>query len=697
MKKQLMLVWILAGLISVLHGQIINPVNWSYMTEKTDDQTYTLVFTARIDKPWHMYGTNIPEGGPIPVTFAFEENPVVEIVGELRQITKPEVMDDPVFGMKVELHSNKAVFKQKIRKLHTYKDAIMKGTINYMTCNDTQCVMNDTDFSFSIPGTEKGSKKPVEIAVNSKSSKGNPLGDTVKTMIVTAEPDDTFAVVDAVQVSPKTGQKKRGLLGAFLISLLAGLGGLLTPCVYPMIPLTVTYFLRGEKSRSRAIAQALVFGISIVFIYTMIGILVAIFKNPNAVNTFITHWATNLVFALIFIALAASFFGMFELVLPSGLSNRVDRKADKGGFLGAFFMALAMAILSFSCTGPIVASLLLAAAQGEVMEPVIGMLGFSIAIALPFTLFAIFPSWLKSLPKSGGWLNTVKVFFAFMMLAFSLYFLSKVDQAYHLNILTREVFLVIWIVLLTLLGFYLLGKIKFAHDSDLTHIGVLRLFFVIAAFSYALYLFTGLLDNNLKGISAILPPEKAKPVISEMVSSGSQLSYNATPQSYNELALCGIPRYSDFLALPHGLQGYFDYDEALACAREKNKPLLVDFVGHTCSNCKKMYAQVWSDPAVLEILKNDFVIVALYTDDKTKLPGNEWITSTFDGKTKTTIGRKNQDFQITRFNSNALPLYAIVDGTGKELTATRYVYSPDVQKFIDWLKEGREKASDIMP
>ena len=370
-----------------------------------------------------------------------------------------------------------------------------------------------------------------------------------------------------------------------------------------MIPLTVAFFLRGNKPKGRKIAEALVFGFSIVLIYTLIGILVAVFKNPNAVNTFITHWITNLVFALIFIALAASFFGLFELVLPGSLSEKVDRQADKGGFRGRFFMALAMAILSFSCTGPIIASLLITAAQGEVLEPVIGMLGFSIAFALPFTLFAIFPSWLQSLPKSGGWLNAVKVFFAFIMLAFSLYFLSKVDQAYHLNILTREVFLIIWIVLFFLLGLYLLGKIRFAHDSEVPSIGVVRLLFVITVFSFALYLFAGLLGNDLKGISSLLPPKKERAALLEI--RRDRLHFSKIL-----LVWCKLhPIYAVFLPILIFWRFRTDYrvilkfEEALACAREKNMPLLIDFVGHTCSNCKKMYEQVWSDPKVLEILK----------------------------------------------------------------------------------------------
>jgi thiol:disulfide interchange protein DsbD len=342
-------------------------------------------------------------------------------------------------------------------------------------------------------------------------------------------------------------------------------------------------------------------------------------------------------------------------------------------------MALAMAILSFSCTGPIVASLLIKASQGEVLEPIIGMAGFSVVFALPFTLFAIFPSWLKGLPKSGSWLNAVKVFFAFIMLAFSLYFIGKIDQSYHLGLLNRNLFLTVWIVIFFLLGSYLLGKIRFSHDSDLPHIGVPRFIFAVTSFSFALYLFTGFLGNELKGLSAILPPVHAK-------SPAASATFTASPT-----ALCSMPKYGDFLTLPNGLRGYFDYEEALACALEKNKPVLVDFVGHTCSNCKKMYSEVWSDPTVMQMLQNEFIIVALYTDDKTKLPEQEWITSSADGRLKSTIGKKNQDLQITRFGSNALPLYAIVDASGKDLTREYYTYNPDVQKFLDWLHEGIRK------
>ncbi len=399
-----------------------------------------------------------------------------------------------------------------------------------------------------------------------------------------------------------------------------------------------------------------------MLLYTLIGVLVAVFKNPNAVNDFTTNWITNLIFFAIFLMLSASFFGMFEITLPSGLANKIDRQADRGGYLGAFFMAVAMAVLSFSCTGPIVASLLIKASQGEVLEPIVGMAGFSVIFALPFTLFAIFPSWLQSLPKSGSWLNMIKVFFAFVMLAFSLYFLGKIDQSYHLNLISRNLFLSIWTVIFAMLGLYFLGKIKFELDSDLPHLGVPRFIFAIASFSFALYLFTGLFGAELMPLSTILPPDDGSSASAE-----TRLVSGITANSASS-QLCNIPKYADILSLPHNMHGYFDYQEALACAREQNKPVLVDFVGHTCSNCKKMYAEVWSDPRVLQLLNDKFIVVALYTDDKTRLPESEWITSSIDGKVKNTIAKKNQDFQITRFNSNALPLYAIVDANGKDLT-----------------------------
>ncbi len=671
MKHKLLSLLAVLCIFQITSSQIIKPVDWTFSTRTIDKEYVDLIFSATIKSPWHMYGLNIAEGGPIPTSIIFESTKGFVVTGKPTQLPKPEIVDDKIFNMKLELHSNQVTFTQRIKKVQS-DSIIISGTLEYMTCSDMQCILGDHEFSFRLKGLGINEGATADAAKGQLQEPAPEVGESLDSGSLAT--NDSIPMAAAAATAPV----KKSLWGVFFLALLAGLGGLLTPCVYPMIPMTVSFFLRGSKSRAKSISEALVFGFSIVFLYTLIGVLVAVFKNPNAVNNFTTHWITNLIFFLIFLILSASFFGMFEIMLPSGFANRVDRQADKGGYIGAFFMALAMAILSFSCTGPIVASLLIKASQGEVLEPIIGMAGFSIVFALPFTLFAIFPSWLQGLPKSGSWLNAIKVFFAFIMLAFSIYFLGKIDQSYHLNLISRNLFLSIWVVIFTLLGLYLLGKIKFAHDSELPHIGVPRFLFSVASFSFALYLLTGFFGNDLKGLSTILPPP------ARGVSAASGQEQGSVPAAGQ---LCNTPRYSDFLTLPHNLQGYFDYEEALACAREKNKPVLVDFVGHTCSNCKKMYGEVWSDPRVMEVLRNEFIIVALYTDDKTRLPEQEWITSK-DGRVKNTVGKKNQDFQITRFNSNALPLYAIVSSDGKDLTSSYYTYDPSPEKFMNWLKEG---------
>lgn len=682
MKKAILLTLILALTGGFITAQVINPVSWELSSRNIDRENVQLILKATIASPWHMYGLNIPEGGPIPATINFNESEGFEVIGESGQSPEPEIVDDQIFNMQLELHSKEVTYTQLIRKVVS-DSIIITGTVEYMTCSDMQCVLGDYDFTFRLNGLENqvvSLQVPVEMEVTNMDT--GHASDSAKI-------DPNTSTVAPADATATTSSSPDSMLGILLLAMLAGLGGLLTPCVYPMIPMTVSYFLQGTKTRSKAITQALVFGLSIVFIYTMIGVLVAIFKNPNAVNNFTTHWLVNLIFFLIFILLSASFFGMFEIILPSGLANKVDRQADKGGYAGAFFMALAMVILSFSCTGPIIASLLIKAAGGDVLEPVLGMAGFSVVFATPFTLFAIFPSWLKNLPKSGGWLNAVKVCFAFIMLAFSFYFLSKIDQTYHLELLSRELFISIWVVIFGLLGMYLLGKIRFAHDSELPHIGVPRFLFSILSFVFALYLLTGLLGNELRGLSTILPPSGKSSTDAGLITSSSTLSGTEASD------LCFIPEYADFLSLPHGLSGYFEYSEALACAGEQNKPVLVDFVGHTCSNCKKMYAEVWSDPRVLKILNEEFIVVALYTDDKTRLPENEWVTSTVDGKVKNTIGKINQDIQISRFNSNALPLYTIVDADGNDLTESYYSYDTDVEAFIKWLEEGLQSPMTL--
>ncbi|UJH89668.1 thioredoxin family protein [Antarcticibacterium sp. 1MA-6-2] len=468
---------------------------------------------------------------------------------------------------------------------------------------------------------------------------------------------------------------------SFLSPLALSLAALLTPCVFPMIPMTVTFFTKGSGGKKGKI-NAFLYGVFIIAIYTVVGSLFAVLFGAGFANFLSTHWLPNLLFFAIFLLFALSFFGMFEITLPNNLINKVDRQAERGGLLGIFFMAFTLVLVSFSCTGPIAGTILLQAASGEAIMPLVGMLGFSLAFAIPFTLFAFFPGWLSSLPKSGGWLNTVKVILGFLELALALKFLSMVDQVYHWNILDREIYLALWIVIFALLGFYLLGKLVFPHEKKIESVSVPRLMLAILVFSFVVYLIPGLFGAPLKALSGYLPPMGSQDfnLTTASISSEPETSINS----------CGTPLYSDFLKLPHGIQGFFDYEEAVACAREQHKPLFIDFTGHGCVNCREMEANVWSDPEVLRRLKNDYVVVALYVDEKTELPKEKWYTSAYDGKVKKTIGAQNMDFMIQKLNANAQPYYTLLGEEGN-LLATPKGYDLDVAAFISFLDQGKEE------
>jgi thiol:disulfide interchange protein DsbD len=418
-----------------------------------------------------------------------------------------------------------------------------------------------------------------------------------------------------------------------------------------------------------------------------VGGIVALTKSADFANVLSTHWIPNLIFFALFIVFAMSFFGLFELTLPSGLSTKLDAKADRGGIIAAFFMAAVLVLVSFACTGPFVAALLVEAAMGtSVLKPLIGMFCFGFALGLPFFILSLFPALLDKMPRSGGWLNSVKVVFAFLLLAFGMKFLVTIDQGYNFGIITREAYIAIWIVLFALLGFYLSGKIKFSHDSDVPHIGVFRLFLVIAVFSFTVYLIPGLFGAPLKMVAPLLPPSTAQQF--DLSKATSQV----TVASDTKQVLCGTPRYSDKLTLPYGLKGYFDYEEGLKCAKEQNKPVFLDFKGHACANCKKTEVEIWSDPRVREMLKK-FIIIGLYCDDKTELPENEWVTSKIDGKIKNTMGKRNLNFETERFKTNTLPFYHLLDSDGNPLVANGIGYSNDltVEKYLEFLQSGLDK------
>lgn len=639
-------------------SQMVDPVSWTYSVKPAGDGIFELHFYAAIEPTWHMYNQTVLKDGPQPMVFTFEASDKYERIDSVTEVTEPHEEFDKMFNLTVRFFAIEAEFMQKI-KAKGGESFKVNGTVDFQLCDDKSCTLGDADFSFDIEQAgsvagESASIKPAEIQTP----------------------------------APDSGSS-RNLWKLFWIAFGSGLIALLTPCVFPMIPMTVSFFMHGNKSRKRSLFEAIFFGVSIVGIFTVIGTIVALIFGPGIANFMSTHWIPNVLFFLIFIFFAAWFFGMFEITLPNWMISKSDQRADKGGLGGPFFMAFTTVLVSFSCTGPIVGTVLVQSAGGQILQPIFAMLGFGLAFALPFTIFAIFPSWLSSLPKSGGWLNSVKVILGFIELAFGLKFLSIADQTYHWGILDREIYLAFWIVIFTLMGFYLLGKIKFKHDSDVAHVGVPRLLMAIVTFTFVVYMIPGMIGAPLKALAGYLPPETTndfdlRQVIRDNAGTGS-VSVSA------EEALCEKPFYSDKLQLPHGLKGYFNYDQALSCAKSQNKPVFVDFTGHGCVNCREMEARVWADPRVLNRLRENYVVVALYVDDKViKLPESEWVTSTYDGKVKKTLGKKYQDFQITRFGQNTQPQYALLDTDGELLIPTKS-YDLDVDAFIEFLDKGSKE------
>lgn len=622
------------NLLSLLiNAQIVNPTKWEFDSKQNGNEV-DLIFKATIEKGWHLYDTYLPEGGPIATSFIFEDSTLFEFVGELQKNPMPEIHFDGTFQMEVGYFNTQAELVQKIR-LKNSNPLEIKGFVLFMSCNDETCTPpEETKFSFKFnQAQEQGGVQPEVEKENADNGSGS-----------------------------NSNQK---LWVFILVSVLAGFAAMLTPCVFPMIPMTVSFFMRGSDNRAKAIRSGIFFGISIILIFTLLGALFSFgVFGPNAGNILSTHWIPNLLFFILFLVFAISFFGAFEMVLPSGLVNKTDAKADKGGLIGAFFMALTTVIVSFSCTGPFIGALIIEAVQVGGMRPLIGMFFFGLAFATPFTMLAIFPSALNKLPKSGSWLNSIKVVFAFILLAFGLKFLSNIDQVYGFGILSREIYLSIWIVVFFLLGLYFLGKIKFSHDSDILYVGVGRLFLSIITFSFVVYLFTGLLGNPLTSVSSLIPPQSVH----------SNYSVNKSENQSSVIAqeLCGPAKYADKLHLPNGLTGYFDFEQGVACAKEQNKPLLVVFKGHACANCKKMENTVWTNPEVLKLIAEKYILVGLYTDDRSKLDESEWITSILDGEVKKTMGKKNLDIQISKYKTNSIPYHVIIqtDGTESKLGTT---------------------------
>ncbi len=665
-KRHLILLLSLFSLHSLV-AQVMEAPTWQVNADKKEvsaGDEVTLSFKAEIPEDWYMYSSDFdPDLGPMLTEINFENSGKHELLGELRPVD-PKKKYDELWEGEYTYFTKKAHFEHNIKI--TGEKPVIKGSISYQICSDVtgQCIPYETDFSVDLSGNK-------EVATESS---GNSSNSSSAPPLKEMEPfTNSFQPVE---------EEKgwTGLLTFFLISFGAGLAALLTPCVFPMIPMTVTFFTKSSGTRSKGVFNAVIYGLSIVGIYTLIGTVFALLFGAGFANFLSTHWLPNLLFFAIFVLFALSFFGLFEIRLPNKFVNNIDSQANKGGLAGIFFMAFTLVLVGFSCTGPIAGTILLEAASGQAIKPLIGMLGFSTAFAIPFTLFAIFPGWLSSLPKSGGWLNTVKVVLGFLELALALKFLSMVDQVYHWEILDREIYLALWIVIFTLLGFYLLGKIVFPHEQRSDSTSISRLLSAVLVFSFVVYLIPGLFGAPLKSLAGYLPP---------MSTHDFRLLGPQGPLESAGLAEgCENPKYDDLLELPHGLKGYFDYDQALACAKKENKPLFIDFTGHGCVNCREMEAAVWSDPAVLKRLREDYIIVAMYVDEKTELPREEWYTSVYDGKVKKSIGKQNMDFMIQKLNANAQPYYTLVDANEGELLSPPRAYDLDVQGFVNFLDTG---------
>ncbi|OAQ38394.1 disulfide bond formation protein DsbD [Pedobacter psychrophilus] len=664
-------------------SQILKPVKWSFSSQNINEKEAYLIATATIEKGWHVYSQDIGEGGPIPTTLTFVKSSDYKLEGKTTETPKAVSAYDNNFGMQISWHESKAIFKQKI-KLNK-PELTVKGTLEFMVCNDKQCLPpEDVDFSISVKAIKNNNLASADVKTTSI-PENNEIAITANDSSSIVN-DTVTAVtnpvsVDAIKISAKPIEdksSKQSLWAIFIAGFIGGLLALIMPCIFPMLPLTVSFFTKKAESRAKAISHAFIYGLSIIIIYVLLGLAITIFFGSDALNDLASNGTFNFLFFLLLVVFAVSFFGAFEITLPNSWANKMDEKSDKGGLAGLFFMAFALALVSFSCTGPIIGTLLVqAASMGERIGPAVGMFGFALALAIPFTLFAAFPSLLKSLPKSGGWLNSVKVTLGFIELALALKFLSNVDLAYHWELLDREVFLVLWIVIFAMLGFYILGKIKFSHDSDLPFITIPRLFISIIIFSFTIYMIPGLWGAPLKAISAWLPPQTTQDFD---LYTNSLSSPNIQQDTVKK-------KYAGLFKAPHNLDAFFDYEQGLAYAKSQNKPVLIDFTGHSCVNCRKMEASVWSDKEVLSRLKENYVLISLYVDDKTDLPESEQYVSKFSGKKIKTLGNKWSDFQASTFATNSQPYYVIVNNTGKALVPPQ-AFNLEIKNYTNFLDSG---------
>ena len=649
-------------------AQLSQPVKWTFSTEHVKDNFVKLKFTAKVEKGWHLYSQYSTEGIARPTVFTFEKTKNYRLVGKVAEPKSVTFTDD--FGTDRYFESSVVVFTQTVEVL-TEKPFSVAGEIDAQACIEGRCVQVGEDFSFEIKGIKLGQ---VEL-VNA---------DTMlieEPVTISENQQDNAEILSAKAEEPKDEKEKSAWL-IFLISFGAGLLALITPCVFPMIPMTISFFMKGNTNRKKGLKQVYFFGGSIVFMFAVLGLLLTIIFGKGAMYILSTHWIPNVLFFIIFMLFAFSFFGLFEITLPASWINKSEKQSDKGGYAGSFFIALTTVLVSFSCTGPILGAALIGATSGSSENIVFffSLLGFALGFALPFTILAMFPEALKKM-KSGSWLNTVKIVFGFLEIALGLKFLSIADLSGNWRLLDREIFLALWIVTFSLLGFYLLGKLKFKGDTDLKHISVFRLFLAIASFSFVIYMFPGMWGAPLKGISGYIPPMTTQDFEMERL-----IIENAKTETSNQLP--SNRKYANQLEFPTGFDGFFDLEEAKEYAKKVNKPIFIDFTGHSCSNCREMEYYVWTDKEVKKILNENYVMVALFADAYSiKLPENEWIT-TADGKVLKNLGKKNHHFEMEQFDMDAQPWYVLIDANGNKLTEKPRGHDKNIEHFIQFLQEG---------
>ena len=658
--KHILALFIIISSLSFSNAQVLDPVKWSSSVEKLSETEYNLVFKANIEDHWHLYTQKYIEGGNLPTEFIYDSIASTDdfkLIGKAKESESITAFDE-VFALDLNFFEEKAVFKQKIKVLNSDLKTI-KAEILYQACDDKSCIYPSETFKFNLNES---------VAVSESGT-------------------DKDSIKEKLSLENQTDTSDRSLWGTFFIAFILGFGVLLTPCVFPMIPMTVSFFTKQSKNRSSGIKNAFLYGLSIIVIYTGLGWLVSLIFGSNAMYEFSTGVVFNSIMFLVLVAFAFSFMGAFEIMLPNSFMNKVDSQSNRGGIIGIFFMALALAVVSFSCTFPIAGTALLEAVTIGGITPVVSMLGFSTAIAIPFVIFAIFPSWLNGLPKSGGWLNTVKVVLGFLELAFAFKFLSMVDLVLEWHFLEREVFLAIWIAIFGTLGLYLLGKIKLPHDSPLAHISVGRLSLAIITLAFTFYMIPGLWGAPLKLISGFPPPMSTNAESPYGV--GFMKKQIGTPLSKTSNAQ-KLPKHAHYG--PNDLIAFHDYDKGMAYAKSVNKPVMLDFTGKTCVNCRKMEEQVWVEDKVFNTLNKDLVIISLYVDDRKKLPEAEQYESELTGNSVRTYGQKWLEYQQKRYNTNAQPLYVIQNLEGNDLNEP-VGYMPDANEYYEWLQKGLNKFS----